>query len=303
MLLAAAVVAAAVLPARSQDLQQTPRTDCFVENKGYSDPSVPILNGGLVSSAQDCQDKCVADPNCLGFTFYRISFGCWIQGISGTLPALEDIDNVISGPKVCPAPTPAPTDAVSGGLLPGWVPAAAETAEEVTEEAAETAEEVTEETAESVLEGVEGGGSGNGTNESNESLLAEAEEDIEEIEEVVQENGGFPLWIAVALLIGVGLLYVVNGGSVKSTKRRDGRGKDRDHESLDSESDSDSDSEKEDEIPKQLTRGNTLTRQGTGQSRFPARFNRRQSKQLMTETDTGASGKSGRAGRRSSSPF
>jgi len=187
--------------------QQAPA--CAVKNKGYSDLHVPTLNGGLAFDAVECQQKCADSKQCLGFTFYVISTGCWLQGISGTLPPLEDIQGTWSGPKACDS-----GDSGDSGGPGGPLGNALEWVKEVPEEAEEVGEEIGEE-AEDVLKSV----TGNSTNGTNETLLMEAEDGLQELEQVVEKNG-FPLWIGAAFLVIVGIVYLVFGGGFDGSGRR-----------------------------------------------------------------------------------
>jgi len=76
---------------------------CAVQNKGYHDPAVPTVNGGIeIVDAQMCQNSCANMPTCKVFTYYTNSGGCWLQGGSGKVPEQEEILGAWSGPSVCP---------------------------------------------------------------------------------------------------------------------------------------------------------------------------------------------------------
>lgn len=75
---------------------------CAVQDQGYKDPNVPLLNGGYgLQDALTCQKSCQGLVGCQAFTFYTNSGGCWLQGINGSLPAREPIAGVWSGPPEC----------------------------------------------------------------------------------------------------------------------------------------------------------------------------------------------------------
>jgi len=99
--LRALLFAALVSPARGA-FSGVP--SCAVQDKGYDDPAVTSVNGGIeIADAQACQDACSRLVTCRVFTYYVNSGGCWLQGISGTVPPLKDIKGALSGPSVCPA--------------------------------------------------------------------------------------------------------------------------------------------------------------------------------------------------------
>jgi len=76
---------------------------CAVKGKGYDDPDISVVNGGIeIADAVACQAMCAKSPTCKVFTFYITSGGCWLQGMNGMTPPLEPIAGVMSGPKVCP---------------------------------------------------------------------------------------------------------------------------------------------------------------------------------------------------------
>jgi len=84
----------------SAAMSETP--PCAVENRGYADPNLASVNGGiLITDAQTCQNTCAAMANCYVFTYYAADGACWLQGDG--LEAKE-ISGVISGPKVCLSP-------------------------------------------------------------------------------------------------------------------------------------------------------------------------------------------------------
>jgi len=75
---------------------------CAVQNKGFVDPNVTVVNGGLpVPDAETCQRTCAGLITCKVFTYYMNSGGCWLQGLSGTVPPLQDLPGVWSGPANC----------------------------------------------------------------------------------------------------------------------------------------------------------------------------------------------------------
>jgi len=75
---------------------------CAVSNKGYMDPDVSVVNGGIeINDALTCQQTCQSLPTCQVFTFYINSGGCWLQGIKGKALEVQDIPGTWSGPKDC----------------------------------------------------------------------------------------------------------------------------------------------------------------------------------------------------------
>jgi len=126
----ALLAAAAALPWALPWTARAAGPPCAVSDKGYVDPNVTVVNGGISNAdAQACQDLCVALVTCRVFTFYINSGGCWLQGLDGVVPPLQAIPGVWSGPRQCPAGT---------GVLDvdGSGPSAAKAEEEVSSEAA-----------------------------------------------------------------------------------------------------------------------------------------------------------------------
>lgn len=74
---------------------------CAIQDTGYKDPFIPFANGGFLADATACQGSCAALIGCQAFTYYAESKGCWLQGLSGTLPPTEAIPGAVSGPKIC----------------------------------------------------------------------------------------------------------------------------------------------------------------------------------------------------------
>lgn len=92
---------------------------CAVQDQGYKDPNVPLLNGGYgLQDALSCQRFCQLLVGCQAFTFYTNSGGCWLQGINGSLPAPEPIAGVWSGPPECVGQAVAADFAVSPSQEP-----------------------------------------------------------------------------------------------------------------------------------------------------------------------------------------
>mmetsp|Transcript_95541 Transcript_95541/g.208898 ORF Transcript_95541/g.208898 Transcript_95541/m.208898 type:complete len:369 (+) Transcript_95541:116-1222(+) len=86
---------------------------CAVRDEGYEDPAVPRVNGGIeVQDAQSCQNLCKGLIGCQVFTYYINSGGCWLQGLSGTLPSPKAIQGVWSGPAHCSSDAAAAAAAV-----------------------------------------------------------------------------------------------------------------------------------------------------------------------------------------------
>mmetsp|Transcript_4538 Transcript_4538/g.12849 ORF Transcript_4538/g.12849 Transcript_4538/m.12849 type:complete len:290 (-) Transcript_4538:169-1038(-) len=96
------VVASVISSALPSAMSAVPA--CAVQNKGYQDAAVPLVNGGIeIADPSTCQMSCANMVGCKVFTYYINSGGCWLQGMSGTTPNLTDINGTWSGPSVCPA--------------------------------------------------------------------------------------------------------------------------------------------------------------------------------------------------------
>eukprot|EP00441_Pelagodinium_beii_P017206 CAMPEP_0197659302 /NCGR_PEP_ID=MMETSP1338-20131121/47120_1 /TAXON_ID=43686 ORGANISM="Pelagodinium beii, Strain RCC1491" /NCGR_SAMPLE_ID=MMETSP1338 /ASSEMBLY_ACC=CAM_ASM_000754 /LENGTH=273 /DNA_ID=CAMNT_0043236167 /DNA_START=37 /DNA_END=858 /DNA_ORIENTATION=+ len=76
---------------------------CAVEGHAYDDPTVTVMNGGIVEDASDCQAKCAESVDCAFFSFFSNTKGCWLQSKDAKVrdpPADFDV-YATSGPSKC----------------------------------------------------------------------------------------------------------------------------------------------------------------------------------------------------------